>query len=560
MLIQTLKSDLENVVLDLGYKIDDIVIYIPQNSAFGDYATNTALQLAKQELGGINHSAMEIANGIVKKLAKKDYLEKTEIAPPGFINFFLKTSALVENLQDITKPPKNSNPRKVLIEYGHANILKEIHIGHLRTFILGESLSRISAYLGNDVFRANYQGDVGLHVARALFGVMKLGVPQGQLSLKEKAEFLGRAYALGNSDYEIYPEAKKEIDDLNTAIYQKDSKIEPLYQEMRQWSLDYFENFYQLMGIKYDRCFFESEVYELGKKLVLNNLGTIFEKSDGAIIFPGEKYGLHNRVFITSAGNPTYEAKEVGLAELEYKTFPYDQSIHVVGSEQAGYFAVVFKAIELLFEHLKGKKYHLSYGMVGIKAGKMSSRTGNIVTIDDLIRVVSERVRSVMTENRLEVDEEVVRQVTLGSIKFNYLKFAPSSDIVFDLEKSVSLQGDSGSYLQYTYARIQSLLNKAEVEVKDLQDDSLKLEPEERMLLIRLGYFASVIQSAAGEYRPNTICEYLIDLAKDFNLFYQKYRIIESPEKFFRLKLTKTVSGVLKTGLDLLGIETPERM
>jgi len=566
MIKQKLESDLKKAVLDLGFKVDDpdkigddIVCDIPQNSSFGDYTSNIALQLSKLKSKDSKQNAVEIAKEIIEKLGKLDFLEKTEIAGPGFINFFIKGEILVKNLEKV-KDAEKISPQKILVEYGHANILKEVHIGHLRTFILGESLSRIFEFLGHEVFRANYQGDIGLHVAKAVWGMKKLGLPSENLTSEEKAEYLGKAYALGSSDYDSDPNFKQQIDHINIELYQKDSDYWSLYKMGRQWSIEYFEGVYKLLGIKYDRCYFESEVYERGKELVEANIGKIFEKSDGAVIFQAEKYGLHNRVFLNSAGNPTYEAKDMGLAEMEYKSFPYDKAIHVVGSEQAGYFQVIIKAIELLFPELKGKKYHLSYGMVGIKGGKMSSRTGEVVTVDELTHLVMEKVREVMKESRLEINQDIAKQVSVGAIKFTYLKFAPTSNMVFDLDQSVSLQGDSGPYLQYTYARIKSLLKKADFKPSSLRLQGLALEPEERNLLRRLEYFSQIVSLAGLEYRPNLICEYLLDLAREFNLFYQKHRVIESEKKEFRLALASIVGEILKTGLNLLGIDAPESM
>lgn len=560
MLKQKISEDLKKTARGLGYPTNDIVVSIPQNPSFGDYTTNLALQLAKQKSAVSYQSSDKIANEILQKFGTPDYLKKTEVAGGGFINFFIKDVVLLENLKNVAGNKKAQKPLKILVEYGQANILKEAHIGHLRTYILGESLARILEFLGNEVFRANYQGDVGLHVAKALWGINKLGLPVKELSLEEKTKFLGRSYALGSADYDVDPEAKKRMDEINIAVYQKDPDFMGIYKTSRDWSLEYYEKLYKLLDIEYDQLFFESEVFELGKKLVLGSTGTIFEKSDSAIIFPGEKYGLHNRVFITSLGHTTYEAKEIGLAEAEYKAFEYDKAIHVVGSEQAGYFQVVIKALELLFKHLPGKKYHLSYGMVDLKAGKMSSRTGNIVSIDDLLQTVSEKVKVIVKDSKLKENQDTVRKIALGAIKFAYLRFSPASNMIFNVEESVSLDGDSGPYLQYTYARIKSVIKIAGASNKKISFENVQMEIEERALLRRLEYFSLIVEQAGVGYRPNLICEYLLDLAKDFNLFYQKHRIINSEKSDFRLAIASAVGKVLKRGLNLLGIETLERM
>lgn len=563
MIKQQILEDLNQVVKDLGFPTTDIVLSIPNNFIFGDYTSNIALQLAKLNSDKHKQSPEEIAKAIVTRVesleSSKEYLDKIEIAGGGFINFFVKDKELLRNANSLDVLQKSADPQKILIEYGHVNPLKEIHIGHLRTFILGESLCRIYEALGNEVFRANYQGDIGLHIAKAIWGIEKLGLPTKELSLEEKAQFLGKAYAKGNQSYEEDPKFKEEIDNINIGLYQKKEELQKVYQLARSWSLEYFEPIYELLGIKYDRCFFESEVFEQGKQIVMKNLSKVFEENDGAIIFPGEKYGLHNRVFITSAGNPTYEGKEIGLAELEYDTFNFEKSIHVVASEQEGYFQVVIKAIELIFPYLKQKKYHLSYGVVNLSEGKMSSRTGNVVTVDDLYNVTLEKVREIMKQSKIHIDQEVVKIVAMGAIKFAYLKFSPRPNMVFDLEKSVSLEGDSGPYVQYAYARIQSVLKKSK---KDLQDGygDVKPDKEERMILRSLLYFQEVVEQIALSYHPNLLASYLVELARLYNLFYQGSRIIGSEKEDFRLKLSLEVGKVLKKGLNLLGIDIPEKM
>lgn len=566
MVKEQISQDLKKAVEDLGYKVSDTLLYIPKNFDFGDYSTNIALQLAKEKSENGKQPASEIANKILQAFGKPNYLEKAEVVGNGFINFFIKNEILVKELDNAGKLQPLMPKQNILIEYGHVNPLKEIHIGHLRTFILGESLSRLMESIGYKVFRANYQGDIGLHIAKAIWGIKELGLPTQQLSLEEKANFMGRSYAKGNEAYEQDPQAKQDIERINLDLYNKKEELREVYSLARQWSLDYFEPIYKLLGIKYDRCFFESEVYERGKELVLENVGKVFEKDNGAVIFPGEKYahlpngqGLHNRVFVTSADNPTYEAKEIGLAMLEYEAFPYDLSVHVVAREQEGYFKVVIKAIERLFPDLEGKKYHLSYGLVDLREGKMSSRTGNVVTVDDLVKVVSERVREVMKKGGLEIDQDVVQKVALGAIKFSYLKYSPAPDIVFDLEESVSLQGDSGPYVQYTNARIQSVLRKAPSFTSATQTQA-DFNRQERLIARHLLYFAQVVEEAAVSYHPNLLAAYLVELSKLYNLFYQQCRIIGSDKEELRLVISQSVGQVLERGLKLLGIEAPERM
>lgn len=578
MLKQKLLEDLVKVVEDLGYSADDLVLSISKNPAFGDYTTNSALQLANLEMENGKQNHLEIAKQILKKLGKKDYLEKAEVAGPGFVNFYLKDTALIKNLPLVCSYTAMVNPqikiggetKKILVEFAHPNTHKAFHIGHTRNIILGEAICRLLEAAGNEVFRANYQGDIGLHVAKALWGINQLNGEQTskKATIQKKAEFLGKAYTLGSQKYETEEKVRVEINEINTKLYARDKSLQGLWQETRRWSLDYFDSIYQLLGVKFDRLFFESEVETPGKELVEKNADKIFKEDQGAIIFKGDEYGLHNRVFITSAGHPTYEAKEIGLAKLEYAQFRYDQAIHVVAEEQAGYFEVVFKAIELIFPKLKGKKYHLSYGLVDLKMGKMSSRTGQVVTFDYLLEKVKEKVAQIMAKADFEEKETVTNMVTIGAIKFAMLQYSPKTRILFDINQTVSLQGDSGPYVQYSYARAKSVLRNAhyDYEAKKMgqpvKEDKTTLEKEERMILRRIEQFPELVKEAANSLSPQVITNFLLDLAKEFNLFYQKHPIIKATEgnAQFRLALTCAVAVVLKQGLFLLGIEAPERM
>lgn len=583
MLKQWILEDLQKAVQDLGFPPTDMVCNIPQNAAFGDYSTNVALQLAKLKVGQGKQTSEEIAKQIVTRVksqqSSQEYLEKIEIVG-GFINFFIREEKFLENLHQVCNYSLLVNPevrveneekKKILIEYAHPNTHKAFHIGHTRNISLGESITRLLEATGHEVFRANYQGDIGLHVAKALWGVSKLGsskINQAK-TLAEKAELLGKAYATGVSAYEDNEAIKNKIQDINQKLYAKDSKILPLWEKTRQISLDYFESIYQKLGTKFDRLFFESEVEEQGKKIVQDNLGKIFAEDQGAVIFRGEDYGLHNRVFITSAGHPTYEAKDLGLAYLERSTFSFDLALHLVGTDQSGYFQVMLRALSAVDKWFVGREKHLAYGMVNLASGKMSSRMGEVVTFDWLLSEVKKRVTEVMnqsaTSKQIQNEErkQVIDIVSVGAIKFTMLKYALQTNITFDIEKSVSLVGDSGSYLQYTYARAKSVLRTASFNYQpelELKIDGL--EAEERSLLQKLEHFDSFVEEAAQNLSPNTITEFLLNLSRDFNLFYQKHPIIKAEEGKveFRLALTCAVAVTLKQGLYLLGIEAPEQM
>lgn len=556
-----------------------ISVEAPTQTGHGDYSTNVAMILGKK----LGKNPLDVAEEIAEKLratsSELQGIEKIEVVKPGFINFWLSKDTLfgsLEQFSNATMKPSYvevSAGKRIMVEFAHPNTHKEMHIGHMRTLITGEAISRLLEASGATVFRANYQGDIGPHVARAIFGITKLMEDRG-LTLEtvkawghsEKAHFLGEGYVLGSREYEAHKEA---IDSLNTKLYSHDPEIMPLYELTRMWSLNYYEEFYRRFGTTFDQLFFESEVAMTGKKIVEDHIGRVFVKENGAIIFPGEKYGLHTRVFITQAGNPTYEGKEMGNAYAEYKAFPFDLKMHIVASEQAGYFQVVFKALDLIDpEKFEGKQFHLSMGMVTLTDRKMSSRTGDILTVDWLIDQVREKVMLLAKEGKIasEKVDETIETITIGAIKYSVLKGGTGQNVAFDIEKSVSLDGNSGPYLQYTFARTQSVLAKSELRTKksevhsNFEIHSSSLEVEELQLLRRLYQFREVIQSAAEKYAPNILCNYLYVLASEFNLFYQKHKIVGSESEAFRVALTDMVGGTLQQGLTLLGIKSPDKM
>lgn len=569
---QLLEAHLKEVIRELGFvTLSDTLLSIPENSKFGDYSSNVALQLAKQKTENSYHSSLDIANTILEKFGHPHYLERVEIAGPGFLNFYIKTESLVKGLGESGKGKvvKTKYPKRILVEFAHPNTHKAFHIGHLRNVTLGESISRLLSFTGNEIFRVTYGGDIGPHVAKAIWGILKLKDEYEQVklkSLRERAEFLGKAYAKGSASYDSEEKVKEEIDELNKRLYEGDPQIKPVWEETKEWSIGYFDSIYLRVGTIFDAQIWESEVQETGSLTVEENLGKVFEKDEGAIIFRGEKYGLHNRVFITSKGYPTYEAKELGLTRCEQELFPYDLSLHVVASEQAGFFEVTTKALEVIDPSFVGKKKHLSYGMVNLSTGKMSSRKGEVITTEALI----DQVKAVI-EEKFPGKVSDLDKLAISAIKFYFLKYSINSDIAYDVEKSVSLHGDSGPYVQYAYARISSLLNRAILRQAQDKPSSIKdeaeekeiaqrISEEEREVLRQLEFFESYALLAANKFQPNELTNYLLNLTRAFNLFYERYPIIGSEHQDFRMEIAKKVGEVLKLGLYLLGIEVVERM
>lgn len=536
----------------------------PAEKIHGDYSTNAAMILAKK----VKKKPRELAEKIVEQLKKdkelKKIIAKIQPAPPGFINLWLRKEYLVSEATSIVKEEMAISQhslgkhKKIMVEFAHPNTHKPFHIGHLRTTVLGESTSRILESLGNKVIRANYQGDVGLHIAKCLYGILKTKKPMPK-SLDNQIAYLGKMYVLGNNAYEKDKNAQKDIMKLNIKIYQKDPEIMSLWEQTRKWSIDYFDEIYKRVYTKFDRLYFESEVFERGLEIANRAVQKgILEESDDAIIFNGKNYDLDTRVFITKDGNATYEAKELGLAELEFSEFgEIDKCIHVVAPEQTSFFKVTFKVEELLDpKKYKDKQYHLKYGYVQLKKGKMSSREGTVIEGNWLLDKVKNRILG-----SFDVNKKAAEDIAVGAVKYSMLRVDPKSDIAFDINESISLEGNSGPYLQYTYARCKSVMRRSDFNHETMKPFNHEaMEPEELAILRTLYKFPEVVLEAGKTYSPNLICNFLFDLAQKYNAFYNKHKIIGSESEQFRLLLNTATSQVLRNGLNLLGIKTLEKM
>ncbi|MBI2054144.1 MAG: arginine--tRNA ligase, partial [Candidatus Staskawiczbacteria bacterium] len=491
------------------------------------------------------------------------------VAGPGFINFFISDKIFIDNLKNIKKDygkGKELLNKKIILDYTDPNPFKEFHIGHLMSNAIGESLSRIFEFQGAKVKRVCYQGDVGMHVSKAMWGILqnKDNFPKDSASLSEKMNFLGSAYSMGSKKYSSDETATKEINELNKKIFERsDKQINKLYDKGKKWSLEHFDRIYKKLGTKFDYLIFESQVSDLGKRTVEKWLKKgIFEKSEGAIVFKGEKYGLHTRVFINSEGLPTYETKDLGLAQLKHKKYRYDKSFIITGSEVNEYFKVMLRAMEEVLPELAKKTEHIGHGMMRLPEGKMSSRTGNVITGESLIEKVEQLVKEKIKDRDFLQKEksEISKAVAVGALKYSILKQSIGSDIVYNFEKSISFEGDSGPYLQYSFARAISVLKKAkEQNIKP----SLKKTPNEAGLLEKLMYyFPEVAENTSIERQPNHMAMYLTELAGIFNGYYAKTRIIDKEDEFspYKAAITNAFTIIMKNGMRLLAIEAPEKM
>jgi arginyl-tRNA synthetase len=523
---------------------------------FGDYATNVALQLSKK----VGQNPRDVAQKLVDALPENQVIAKAEVAGPGFINLTLSDQALWQTAA--RKPAQTYEGQVVVAEYSDPNPFKVLHAGHLYTSVVGDAMANLMEQAGGEVHRVNYGGDVGLHVGKTMWAILgKLGGehPEKLSAVAEDArpDWLAEAYVEGTNEYEDSEFARREIVSLNKRVYQlhtdneHDTPFAKIYWTTRQWSYDYFDTFYARLGSKFEKYYPESSVATIGLETVQGHVPQVFEESDGAIVFRGDKYGLHTRVFINSEGLPTYEAKDVGLIMKKWEEYHFDRSVMITGNEQMQYMEVVLKAIEQFAPALAQGTKHFTHGMLKMKGGvKMSSRKGNILRATAVLDAAAAANRK-LTDNE---DERVV----LAAVKYAMLKARLGGDIIYDPEESVALEGNSGPYIQYAHARARSILGKAQAE--QMSAASQDLEADERNLLRKIGEYSEVVDKATVDLMPHLICTYLYELAQTFNRFYEKNRVIDDPRQAVRLRLITSYADTLKQGLKLLGIQAPDHM
>ena len=557
-----IKTAVIDALIELGIEPIDFTVEHPADVGHGDYACNVAMVVAK-EVGKAPHEFAEQIRAVLTD--KIEYVDKITVAGPGFLNFYLLrdffTAEIIRavTLSDKWGHHKSWQGKLVIVEYTDPNPFKEFHIGHLFTNIVGESIARLFIMAGADVKRVCYQGDIGLHVAHAIWGMQKLGLT---IISGFSARDLGKAYAMGATAYKKDETAKAEITTLNKVIYERtDAGVNALYDAGRAVSLAYFEEIYALVDTHFSEYFFETEAAPRGKELVLKN-PEIFPISDGAHIFEGEQYGLHTRVFLNKHGLPTYEAKELALAKMKEERFGgYDHSVVSTAREINEYFKVLLKAMSFIYPELASKTEHIGHGMVRLNSGKMSSRTGEVVAaidfIDDVVKSVHEKI---LTSGVVVPNTELCHDVALAAIKYVTLKGSILQDTIFDKDKALSFEGDSGPYLQYTHARICSVLEKAVATGVIPQSKVIPAVPYKVEKI--LARFEEVVASALLERAPHQVTTYLTELAGEFNTFYAHEKIADGGDEFapYKALVADATRLTLKNGLWILGIKSPERM
>lgn len=601
---QTIAGVLEGVIGEaagkgtLGRKEIEGLIEVPPSKEMGDFAF-PCFKLAPKLKKDPKSIAQELAGKINEKIKKTNQkgsggkqkiparFERVEQAG-AYVNFFVGGGELARDaVGEILREGENYGRGKgkketAIVEYCQANTHKAFHIGHVRNISIGESVCRLLEFCGFRVVRANYEGDVGPHVSKTLWGLMELH--KGKEPEENKGLWLGKVYAEASKKVQGNAELEQKMRDMVRELYGgKNKKLAMVWKKTRKWSLDEFARIYREFGVKFDRLYFESEVERQAKKVAEELLaGGIAEESEGAVIIDLKKYSLGVFIILKQDGMPLYSAKDLALVKLKAKEYEFQRSYHVVGAEQDFYFRQLIKTFELMGLPQAEKTRHISYALVMLEEGKMASREGNVITYDELLgKVLKKCEREVEKRHKNWARGRVgkaAKAIALSAIKFGMLSRENSKVIVFNWERAAELEGETGPYVQYSYARGRSILRKAGKEEdggtrgkgakgkgqtkKAKVDYSLLKEPLEKELVSALSEFTQIVGHSAEQCSPHILAQYLLKVASAFNSFYQKVPVLKAGKGLAeaRLGLVLATTIVLKSGLNLLGIEALEEM
>lgn len=572
-IITNLKKTIEEEFGPEAIENLDFELVTPPEPEMGDLGWG-CFELGKK----IKMKAEKVAETLSHSIKLNETVEKIINLGP-YLNFFLnKEKWFSVTLGEILEKKENfgssqiGQDKVVVIEFSAPNTNKPQHLGHLRNNLLGAVLANLFKNLGYKVIRANLINDRGIHIAKSMLAYQKWGEGKTPETEKLKGDyFVGKFYTLFEEKIKEKPNLLEEAQEMLKKWEAGDQNVWQLWQKMNGWAMQGFQETYQKLGIEFDKWYYESEIYKFGKEMVLDALKKNFcyRREDGAIEIDLSNYKLDKKILIRADGTSIYITQDLGLAKLKYDEYKPDLSIYVVGSEQNYHFKVLFKVLEIFGYTWVKNCYHLSYGLVFLPAGKMKSREGTVVEIDELLNEIKKIAKSEILKRERDISpidlEERAEKIALASLKFFFLKFTPDEDIFYEPEKEISFEGATGPYLQYTYARIQGILKKSGLQDQSLDKKinySLLKEKEEKEILKILFNFSEVLEKSVFYYNPSFLTNYLFELAQTFNTFYHQHQVLTAKKNIqeTRLVLIKAVAQVLKNGLTFLGIETLEKM
>jgi arginine--tRNA ligase len=589
-----LENTIKGISLLYGITMENVEIQQTRKEFEGDY-TLVLFPLLKH----IKANPQEIGEKLGDYLSSHALWEGQPIVSgynvvKGFLNlsicenYFLHFLHQIAPEKDYGKKPITKDSPSVIVEYSSPNTNKPLHLGHIRNNLLGFSIAKIIEATGKKVYKTQIINDRGIHICKSMIAWQLFGKGETPESTREKGDKLvGKYYVLFDKAYKeeiagLISEGKtKEEAEREAPIFLKaqemlrlweqgDPETLALWRQMNQWVYDGFEVTYHNLGVSFDRNYYESETYLLGKDIVQRGLdkGVFYRKEDGSVWIDLTSEGLDEKLVLRSDGTSVYITQDLGTATKRIEEdFPkVEGMIYTVGNEQDYHFKVLFLILQKLGYTWAKNLYHLSYGMVELPNGKMKSREGTVVDADDLMEEMVQVAQELSQElGKLEgysdqQKEQLYRVIGLGALKYYILKVDPKKKIAFNPQESIDFQGNTGPFIQYTYARIQSILRRAET---CQLPKSVSLHPKEKELIKLLSLFPEVVQNAADTYSPALIANYVYDLVKEFNSFYQNVSILgeeDTDKRSLRVHLSRKVGEVIAIGFDLLGIEVPERM
>ena len=591
-----LQSTLATHVKDAVKKIYDVEIdhleFQPTRKDFEGDITLVTFPMLKTLKTNPVKLGEEIGNYLTENVAEVSAFNVVK----GFLNivlsdaYFLNFFSEMKDRKDFGILPAAEDAKGIMVEYSSPNTNKPLHLGHIRNILLGFSVAEILSAAGNKAYKTQIINDRGIHICKSMLAWERFGNGETPESAGIKGDKL-----VGNYYVKFDQEYKKEISELmkTKGISEEAAKAEApilveakqmllkweagdpevvaLWEKMNQWVYDGFEKTYDALGVDFDKNYYESDTYLLGKDVVNQGLekGVFYKKDDGSVWIDLTDEGLDEKIVLRSDGTAVYMTQDIGTAIQRVKDFDISGMVYTVGNEQDYHFKVLFLILKKLGFDWADYLYHLSYGMVDLPSGKMKSREGTVVDADDLIAEMTETARNISEElgkldGYTEVEkEELYRIIGLGALKYYILKVDPKKRILFNPEESVDFQGNTGPFIQYTYARIQSIIRKADFDFKKPVEDGYKFHEKERSLIKQLQLYPETIQLAAENHSPALIANYTYELVKEFNSFYQNVTILgteDITEKTLRVQLANSVGNVIKSSFGLLGIQVPERM
>jgi arginyl-tRNA synthetase len=597
MLKNEIKSLLEEAIKVLGIEAPVITVDYPTDASHGDYTTNIAMVAAKK----LGKNPRELASDLQEKLKSSELFEKVEVAGPGFINFWVKDEVILKKMNQQGDVKQIGKGKKVVVEYSSPNIAKPFTIGHLRSTLIGDAIANILEAVGYEVYRDNHVGDWGTQFGKQIYAIKEWGNEEEIENSDRPVKLLVDLYVKFHQEAEKNPEIEEKARVWFKKLEDGDPEARELWKKCIEWSWKEFDAIYQELDVPsggnkqfenqgrgYGESFFEDKMASIIKELEEKNLLKVGKEGAKIVEFP-EESNLPPLMILKKDGATLYATRD--LATDKFRLAHYGKDILIVnevGAEQSLYFRQLYKLEEMLGWYKVEQRVHVKHGLYRFKEGKMSTRKGNVVWLEDVLEEATKRAFSLAKEGFEFEGSEVLtvsgkhsraarhikgfagsinvqRVVGIGSLKWNDLKRSPEQDISFDWDEILNMQGNAGPYMQYAYVRTKSIVDKAKesgVIAFSFPQVTKKLAKEERALLSLLGRFHEILEDSAGKYSPNLLCLYLFEIAQTFNLFYQKHQILKAEEadKTFRLALTQTTGEILKQGLYILGIAAPNQM